>query len=76
MEFLGGLEHGLRAECGPGVVAGEQGLNLQEAIKITFKQRGTHAIPISFPDPPELWQLPYAQLAGECSLEWTIDHSV
>lgn len=49
---------------------------LQEAIEMTFEQRGTHAIPTAFPDPPESWQQPYAQLAGECGLKWTIDESV
>lgn len=49
---------------------------LQEAIQMTFEQRGTHAIPTVFPDPPESWQQPYAQLAGECGLKWTIDESV
>ena len=32
VEFLGGLEHGLRAEGGPGVVAGEQGLELPDDL--------------------------------------------
>jgi len=49
---------------------------LKEAIQMTFEQRGTHAIPIVFPDPPESWQQPYAQLAVECGLEWTINESV
>jgi len=26
VEFLGRLEHGFVAECGPGIVSGEQGL--------------------------------------------------
>ncbi len=49
---------------------------LKEAIQMTFEQRGTHAIPIAFPDPPQSWQQPYVQLAGECGLEWTIEASV
>jgi hypothetical protein len=49
---------------------------LKEAIRATFDQRGSHAVPTAFPDPPESWQLPYAQLAGECGLEWTIEESV
>jgi hypothetical protein len=49
---------------------------LKDAIQMTFEQRGTHAVPTVFPDPPESWQQPYAQLAGECGLEWTIDESV
>ena len=49
---------------------------LKEAIQMTFEQRGTHAVPTAFPDPPESWRQPYAQLAGECGLEWTIDESV
>lgn len=49
---------------------------LKEAIQMTFEQRGTHAIPAVFPDPPESWRQPYAQLAGECGLEWTIEDSV
>ena len=49
---------------------------LKEAIQVTFEQRGTHAVPTTFPDPPESWQQPYAQLAGECGLEWTINESV
>ena len=31
-EFLGGLEHGLRAECGPGVMSGEQGLEFTDDL--------------------------------------------
>jgi len=49
---------------------------LKEAIQMTFEQRGTHAVPTVFPEPPESWQQPYAQLAEECGLEWTIDESV
>ena len=49
---------------------------LKEAIQMTFEQRSTHAVPTSFPDPPESWRQPYAQLAGECWLEWTIEESV
>jgi hypothetical protein len=48
---------------------------LKEAIRMTFEQRGTHAVPTVFPDPPESWQQPYAQLAVECGMEWTIDES-
>ncbi len=32
VEFLGRLEHRLRAECGPGVVAGEQGLEFADDL--------------------------------------------
>jgi len=53
-----------------------EGLKLKEAIQIVFEQRGTQAVPIAFPDPPDSWRLPYTQLAGECGLEWTIDESV
>ena len=53
-----------------------ESLKLKEAIQMTFEQRDTHAVPAVFPDPPESWQQPYAQLAGECGLEWTIDESV
>ena len=49
---------------------------LKEAIQVTFEQRGTHAASTAFPEPPESWQQPYAQLAVECGLEWTIDESV
>jgi hypothetical protein len=49
---------------------------LKEAIRATFDQRGSHAVPTVFPDPPESWRQPYAQLAGECGLEWTIEESV
>jgi hypothetical protein len=49
---------------------------LKEAILMTFEQRGSHAVPTAFPDPPESWRQPYAQLAGECGLDWTIEESV
>jgi hypothetical protein len=49
---------------------------LKEAIQVTFEQRGAHAASTVFPDPPESWRQPYAQLAVECGLEWTIDESV
>ena len=49
---------------------------LKEAIQMTFEQRDSHEVPTVFPDPPESWQQPYAQLAGECGLEWTIDERV
>jgi len=49
---------------------------LKVAIQMTFEQRGTHAAPSAFPDPPESWRQPYAQLSKECGLEWTIDESV
>ncbi|MCX6972331.1 MAG: hypothetical protein NTV93_19580 [Verrucomicrobia bacterium] len=32
VEFVGGLEHGLRAEGGPGVVSGEQGLQFTDDL--------------------------------------------
>jgi len=32
VEFLGEFEHGLRAEGGPGAVAGEQGLDLADDL--------------------------------------------
>ena len=43
VEFLGRLEHGLRAECGTGVVAGEQGLEFADDLL-----RGGFRDPISF----------------------------
>jgi hypothetical protein len=53
-----------------------EGPKLKEAIRVTFEQRGTHAVPAIFPDPPESWRQPYTHLAGECGLEWTIKDSV
>ncbi|MEX1118454.1 MAG: nucleotidyl transferase AbiEii/AbiGii toxin family protein [Terrimicrobiaceae bacterium] len=49
---------------------------LKEAIRATFDKRGSHAAPTAFPDPPDSWHLPYAHLAAECGLEWTIEESV
>jgi hypothetical protein len=49
---------------------------LKEAILSTFAQRGTQELPAVFPNAPEFWAEPFARLAKECGLEWTMQESV
>jgi len=49
---------------------------LNEAVRLTFNRRGTHDLPPQPPQPPETWQRPYARLADECGLNWSIEESV
>lgn len=58
------------------VQMGMDSQKLKEAIQMIFEGRGTHTPPAEFADPPESWRQPYAQLASECGLKWTIDESV
>ena len=40
----------------------------QEALRRTFRRRGTHAIPAAVPFPPVNWSRPFAALAKSCGL--------
>lgn len=47
---------------------------LRTAFEQTFTFRNTHAVPDSFPPPPESWRTPYAAMARENQLTWaTLD---
>ncbi|HET8627126.1 MAG TPA: nucleotidyl transferase AbiEii/AbiGii toxin family protein, partial [Thermomicrobiales bacterium] len=39
------------------------------ALRLTFAQRATHALPRALPAPPEAWAAPFAALAGEVALQ-------
>ncbi len=43
---------------------------LRMALAQTFDFRGTHAVPLSVPDPPANWSTPYGELARESELPW------
>lgn len=49
---------------------------LDEAVRLTFTRRGTHHLPSEPPQPPDTWQGPYARLAEECGLDWSMERSV
>lgn len=40
------------------------------AFTQTFAFRNTHAVPARLPDPPPIWQLPYAAMARDDQLPW------
>ena len=44
---------------------------LRLALAQTFEFRGTHAVPLSIPDPPGSWSTPYRELVRENELAWT-----
>jgi hypothetical protein len=44
-----------------------------EAIRLTFDQRETHAMPKVLPQPPSDWKKPYDALAKECDLRGELD---
>ncbi|MHB1355678.1 MAG: nucleotidyl transferase AbiEii/AbiGii toxin family protein [Anaerolineae bacterium] len=39
------------------------------ALQATFEARNTHPFPLSFPDPPENWKLPFRRMAREVKLD-------
>ncbi len=43
---------------------------LRQAIEATFASRGTHALPTSLGEPPELWRGAYGYMAQENRLPW------
>jgi len=43
---------------------------LRQALEQTFTFRGTHALPVTFPDPPTTWATPYAAMARADALPW------
>lgn len=44
---------------------------LRGALQQTFHFRAVHPLPSSFPDPPSMWEQPYAALARDNHLPWT-----
>jgi hypothetical protein len=49
---------------------------LREAIRATFALRNTHVLAVVLPEPPASWNAPYRTLAGECSLDWTLQETL
>lgn len=43
---------------------------LRQALEQTFTFRGTHGLPVTFPDPPAAWATPYAAMARADALPW------
>lgn len=41
---------------------------MQEAVRLTFQRRGTHALPPVLPPPPGDWERRFEALAEECRL--------
>jgi hypothetical protein len=48
----------------------------REAVDTTFALRNTHRLPVSLPEPPASWEVPYATLAAECGLDWTLKEAL
>src|SRR6202034_2331462 len=44
---------------------------LRTALERTFEFRATHPIPISLPDPPAAWSVPYTEMVRSNDLAWT-----
>jgi hypothetical protein len=49
---------------------------LRRAIETTFELRGTHAPPISLPEPPDFWKAPFLVLSQECRIDVTLDEAL
>jgi nucleotidyltransferase AbiEii toxin of type IV toxin-antitoxin system len=47
-----------------------EGQAVRATIQSTFDARGTHALPVAVPLPPESWRVPYARMAQENHLRW------
>ena len=57
-----------------GTIPAIDAVQLRAALEQTFSYRQTHALPLSFSQPPEAWTTPYATLAFEEQLGWpTLD---
>lgn len=48
-------------------------LSLKETIRLVFKVRNTHPLPLQLNPPPTEWKLPFDELAKECSLSLSLD---
>lgn len=55
----------LLAQLGP-----VEGKTLRESLLLTFRARGTHPLPVRFPDPPAHWSLSYRRLAEQTGLDY------
>ena len=44
-----------------------------EALRRTFKQRGTHDLPALLEPPPASWNMPFQRLAEECQLDTSVN---
>jgi len=40
----------------------------QEALRLTFGQRGTHTVPDALEPPPQDWRIRFIQMAVECQI--------
>lgn len=53
------------------------GINLQQALHVTFASQGTQVLPPFLPEPPNGWAQPFRRLADETGLAWReIDDAV
>lgn len=50
--------------------------NIRRAAEATFRQRGTHPFPPSFPLPDAGWNAPFRRLARECGLDVAFSEAV
>lgn len=48
---------------------------LKEALRLVFKVRNTHPLPLQIKSPPIEWQKPFKKLAKECSLSLNLENA-
>lgn len=48
---------------------------LKEALRLVFKVRQTHSLPQQIDMPPQAWEVPYNELAKECTLMLSLDEA-
>lgn len=48
---------------------------LKEALRLVFKVRQTHPLPQQIDMPPQTWEVPYNELAKECTLMLSLDEA-
>ena len=56
----------------------KRSLNLQilkDVLNTVFKARRTHSLPKKIEKPPEAWQIPYNDLAKECSVSLSLEEA-
>ncbi len=48
-------------------------LSLKEAVRLVFKVRNTHSLPLQLSSPPKEWAIPFNDLAKGCSLSLSLN---